>query len=494
VIQTRKAILARVAARRSAQVARARVYAEDLIEFALTDEGTGRPMVNAPHHSEWQEHYRQAKHAVLIAPIEHGKSISVVGKTLHALGTDSSKRIAIVSNTADQAQKMLASVRRQIEENARLREVFPDLKRSTKAGDPWHQGAITVERQTIARDPSVQTFGTYGPIVGSRLDLIILDDVLDFENTRTELQRKKLIEWVDTTVLTRLTRRGQLIVVGTPWHPDDLLHVLEKRPGFVTKRYSAVENPDDPRDRWKPIWTAQWPLDRLLERWNNTEEGVFARKYLCRVRLDATARFKLEWLERAVWLGRGRSFTADAPFAQGNVRRLPCFVGVDLGPGQGDAGALTVIFTIAALDDGRRMVCNIESGHWSGPDIVDRLESHYRRYDAQIMVESNAAQVFLTQFARERIPVQAFFTGSNKWDEEWGVESLAVEFRNMQWVIPSGESGSTPHPEARAFLREALYYDPSHHTGDRLMAAWLARECLRKNMGAKSGRFETLMR
>jgi hypothetical protein len=59
------------------------------------------------------------------------------------------------------------------------------------------------------------------------------------------------------------------------------------------------------------------------------------------------------------------------------------------------------------------------------------------------------------------------------------VESLAVELANAKWIIPSDEDG-TVHPEIDAWINEMLYYNPQGHTGDRLMAAWIAREYSRK--------------
>lgn len=479
---------------RMAQLDEARRDVCSFAELALPEEATGRAIRNAPFHVAWQRHFDVHRHAVLVAPIEHGKTQQVVARLLWTLGRNPELRVGLISNTAGQAQKVLRAVRAHIERNEVLREVFPRLRRSTSSEDPWHGHAITIERSTVSKDPSIQALGAYGQIVGSRLDLIVIDDVLDLENSRVLEQREKLVEWFDTSVLTRLTDGGRIMIIGTPWHADDLLATLGKRPGFAVQTWSAVKNPTAPAQFWQPTWPAQWSQARLQERYENTVESTFRRKYLCQVRLDASSRFRDAWLERMAQLGKGLTFYADAPKAQGGVRSLPCFTGVDLGMGLGDADALTVLFTIALRDDGRRLVVNIESGHWQAPEILDRIESHYRRYGAMIMVESNAAQRFIAQLAAERVPVAAFHTGSNKWDEEWGVESLAVEMRNMQWVLPSGTSGDAVHPEGKAWLDELRYYAPDAHTGDRLMASWLAREALRRFAAPRSSREDTLRR
>lgn len=493
--QARKSSAGRARARKASQLRKARARAEDFIEYAIRDEETGRVLKNAPFHKEWQAHWRAHVRSLLIAPVEHGKTQQVVGKVVHLLGNDHNLRIATISNTAKMGQKLLRPIRTHIERNPQVREVFPTLLPSDLEEDPWHSSMITVQRDTIAKDPSVQAHGVFGDIVGSRLDVIILDDILDFENTRTEEQRNKLLEWLDTTVFTRATKNCIIIVIGTPWQPEDVLHKLEKRPGFVSKRYCAVENPLEDPERWRPIWPSQWPVARLRDRQDNTPETTFVRKYFCLVRTDSTSRFKEAWLEQMVRLGKGLTFCAEAPMAQGGVRRLPCFTGVDLGVGQKKENALTVFYTLALQDNTRRLTVNIESGRWQSPEIIDRLESHYRRFDSVLQVESNGAQTHLIDMARDKsIPIVSHNTGSNKWDEEWGIESLAVEMRNGLWVMPSGATGENVHPEGLAFIRGCLNFNPTEHTPDHVIAAWLAWTALKTYSTSMTQRMDTLSR
>jgi hypothetical protein len=56
-----------------------------------------------------------------------------------------------------------------------------------------------------------------------------------------------------------------------------------------------------------------------------------------------------------------------------------------------------------------------------------------------MVVENNAAQDYIVQFARHStaIPVFPFTTGRNKAHPEFGIEGLAVEMSNTKWLIPS---------------------------------------------------------
>lgn len=463
------------------QLRDARKYAARFAEYAIRHERTGKRIKNAPHHEAWHRHLDLNRFAIIFAPVEHGKTQQIgITRVIHKLGQEPERRIAIVSNTGAQASKLLGSIKAHIENNPRVREVFPHLRRSTRPGDPWHSTQLTVQRNTIAKDPSIQALGVTGPLVGSRVDVLVLDDVLDFENTRTKEQRAKLLEWFETTAATRVTATGEIWIIGTPWMSDDLMHELSKRAGYATVRYSAVQNPSDAPSAWIPLWPEQFTTERLVEVYNNTTPGNFARKYLCQVRMDQHARFQQEWLDRAVAQGKGWKMFDRAPMSAGKA--WPCFTGVDLGVGEGAEHDLSCLFTIA-LEPGtrRRVVVDVQSGRWQAPEIVRRILDTYQRFGSIVVVESNGAQRFLAQFAQAGgLPVRTFYTtAQNKYDEAFGVESLAVEMRNGLWLIPSGQSGAELTEDVREWQRDMLFYSPESHTGDRLMASWFAREAAR---------------
>src|SRR5262249_26290433 len=150
-----------------------------------------------------------------------------------------------------------------------------------------------------------------------------------------------------------------------------------------------------------------------------------------RVRIDATSRFKQAWLDHMCRLGKNRGFLAEAPRAFPRGPRLQCFTGIDLGIGKSDMNAKSSIFTIARTREGRRLIVDIQSGGWPAPELLDRVESIYRRFDSTILVEDNGTQMFIVQMLQGRVPVMSqTTTAHNKFHEEFGVESLAVEMRN----------------------------------------------------------------
>jgi hypothetical protein len=449
------------------------------VQYAFRHEGTDNQIVNAPHHEEWHRFLDGGTRSILFSPVEHGKTQHVIGRVLWRLGKDPQKRFAIISNTFEpHATKILSAIRAHIESNPRVKKVFPGLKPSDADGDSWGQARITVQRKTIAKDPSIQALGLFGPVNGARLDGIVLDDILNFENTRTPEQIKKTVDWLDAEVFTRVADHGFIEWIGTPWNPSDPMHEVAKRLAWRQQWHSAVKNPTAPMSEWEPLWPEQFSRRRLIEVYNGTTPINFARKYLCQVRLDHASRFQQAWIDNAKSLGRQYRLS-DRQLHDGAGRPLPCFTGVDLGIGQEEGHDLSVLFTVAVEPERRRkIVLEIQAGRWTGPEIVSRIQSAIYRYNSQVFVEDNAAQAFLVQWAsQDGLPVRGFTTSAGKkYDEHYGIESIAVEMRNGGWVIPSRDG---LHPEVEEWIKEMLFYTPDAHTGDRLMAAWLARECAR---------------
>jgi len=492
--ERRKLAQKKMVARKRQLILGARKDPAKFVAYCFRHEKTGKIIRNEGFHETWHEFLTGNRWSVLVSPIEHGKTVQIgLGRVLWEMGTDPNVRVLLIGESKRAAKKLLRGIKIQIERNPRVREVFPELRPSEEPGDPWTDEDIIVQRSGLSRDPTVQARGVGSEnILGSRLDIAVLDDVLNMENTSTKTQRDKIEEWFDTTVFTRLQDEydasgtliegGKVYVIGTPWNRDDLLHRLKARKKWGALHFSAVTNPHEHPAMWKPLWPAIWPRQRILDKRDGMTETAFVRKVLCQVMIDQMRRFKDAWLRHMFALGKGRTMLDRAPRGY-NGKRMRCVTGVDIGVGKKRKDAKTVIFTIAIDDRSRRrIVVDIEGGRWDGPEIVSKIAEKNRRYDSVVVVESNAAQKFISQYVRnEGVPTYAHHTSrSNKYDEEFGVESLAVEMRAGLWVAPSGKDGVEIDPELQAWKADMENYDPELHTGDYLMASWFAREGARK--------------
>jgi hypothetical protein len=438
----------------------------------LRDEQTGKRVVLSPVQERWHEELSKHDRLVLWSHVEGGKTSQIsIGRVLWELGKNPSLRVAIVSNTNNQAKKIVTTLGQYIKKSDMLRAVFPHLQPAKDVSLPWTSTALTVERALLAKDPSVQACGVGGNIMGSRIDLLIFDDILDFENTRSIDQMDRLFAWMRSTPLGRLTAKGRVWAITNAWHPKDPMHRLVAEHRYEGQRFPVVD----------PVtgelsWPEHWSYERIARQREDLGPVEAARQLDCVARDDATARFKQEWLDTCIARGQGFSLVEQ-------VEQLPAgfaiFTGVDLAVQKHAAADLTAFFTLLLHPDGTRQVLWLEAGRWTGPEIVERIEEHSKRYGGIVVVENNAAQDYILQFARvaTRATVRSFTTGRNKANPAFGVESMATELAAGKWIIPSRAGRVTG--ELAEWVKELLFYSPLEHTGDRLMAAWFAREAIR---------------
>ncbi len=477
-------VAATLAKKRLAELARTNGAAFNA--YVLKDEHTGDPVRMAPMHREWHKLVDLHPRLNIIAHVESAKTANLsIGRVLFELGRNPNTRCVIVSNTVGQATKIVRSIAGYLEKSDELKEVFPELKQAHTG--PWTNTQLTVKRKGNPKDPSVQATGVHGSIVGARIDLLILDDLLDYENARTPGLRDDLWDWVHSTLFGRLTEHSRVICVGNAYHRDDFLHRLERNSYWHTVRFPVLN------ESGQTSWPGRWSLERISQKREELGPVEFARQMLCKARDDAEARFKREWIDLALQRGNGRqlhhALVAPPPGCS-------IYTGVDLAVQQHASADLTAFTTIMVHPNGDRELINIESAKLAGPQIIERIQQLYHRYQGIFFVENNAAQDFILQFMRERaqsVPVRPFTTGRNKVHPEFGVESLAAEMATGKWIIPNRD-GRTHH-EVEALINEMLYYNPKSHTGDRLMSLWMAREAARQgNIRAETGYIPTMRR
>ena len=322
----------------------------------------------------------------------------------------------------------------------------------------------------------MRAVGVHGDLTGARVDRLIVDDVLDPENCESDAGRKKLSAWYKAVAVGRLTKRARILVVGTAYHPKDLLHELSRLPGWKWFRFPVI-NKDG-----QSLWPDRWPAQRIEHKKAELGPAEFARQLLCKARDDGESRFKQEWIDLALRAGDGLTFL-DQVEPEDLEEGSMLFTGVDLAVQRMKRSDETVFFTFLEDKKGRRRVIDITAGKYTGPEIIAKIIQIHDRYRSIIVVENVGSQQYLVQFATENsnIPIVPFTTGKQKHDPIFGVEGMAIELFNSKWVFPN--IGGRMHPELDKLITEMLFYTPSKHTGDRLMASYFAREKARDVMG-----------
>lgn len=213
-----------------------------------------------------------------------GKSTAcTVTKTIHLLLKNPDLRILIVSKTAGQAEAFLKEIKGHFEDNVRLAEVFGPYY-DARLVKKWDTTEIEVlPRKSRAKEASVTTLGVGSQVVGKHYDIIISDDLVDEENTRTQLQRDKVRTWyyqsLDPTLEPpdpNVEHRGEHHRLGTRYHYDDLYnHLMRNELKGHTQIIPALDA--EGRSPWPEKYSSEW----FLKKKKKSGIIIFNAQYQC---------------------------------------------------------------------------------------------------------------------------------------------------------------------------------------------------------------------
>jgi len=192
----------------------------------------------------------QGAREVQAAPRGHAKStLTTLILPLWCIAARHRRFIGVISDTTEQAEEFLESIKAELEVNERLREDFPS---ACGEGRTWKVGKILTRNGV-----KVACWGKRKRLRGVRFgsrrpDLVICDDLENDENVDSPEQREKDRKWFFKAVMKIGGRYTVYLVIGTILHYDSLLARLIKQPGWTGKKWQAV---------------IEWSSSPLWERW-----------------------------------------------------------------------------------------------------------------------------------------------------------------------------------------------------------------------------------
>ena len=195
-----------------------------------------------------------------LAPRGHGKStIGDVDFCITKVLSNPDIRIMIGSKTQTQASAFLKEIRTHFEQNVNLIRIFGDWKKSRD--NVWNDKEFTVNRRTvIKKEATVSALGASGAVVSKHFDIIIGDDLVGFENARTEAQRRVLKEWFYSSLYPTLEPDGEIHILGTRYSPMDLYEDLIKSKNYKVNVQQAITVKDGQE---YSLWESKFSLEKL---------------------------------------------------------------------------------------------------------------------------------------------------------------------------------------------------------------------------------------
>lgn len=272
----RLANITRMSARLHRMVRDAQDSPLGLLKMIVTDDAGGAPSIKE-FHQQWAFDVLSSKSVLHEASRGTTKSVSHSAFMLWFLGKKPGLRCKILSDNDGNAKRRIRYIRELIVKSDLLGLVFPKLKIDEDQPNNDHQ--LSIVRPTLAADPSIESYGVLSSGVGSRTDLLWLDDVCSFRNVlaqpklRLTVQDKILSEWMPT-----MTRDASIWSTFTPWSIDDFNALMKKdtsRWRYLLVRHGQADNP------CISIFPELWPEERLRQELRTLGKLNYARAYLC---------------------------------------------------------------------------------------------------------------------------------------------------------------------------------------------------------------------
>lgn len=254
------------------------------------------------------ERIARKENGVVLAPRGSTKTTTLnTGFLSHQVALNKDIRIGLFSQKDKKAEAMSNGIRWTISESEAFRDIFGDLRGSSKWTDSeWRRKG---SRWSGSKDMTMVTGGVNNSsAVSKRFDLIFCDDILDAENTYTIDRREKTEDWFWKTMKPAQAAEGaSIIVVGTRWVEGDLYERLIDTNHWPALVIPAITQNDEGED--VSYWPDVWPLERLYKEREDIGWDNFACAYLNDISGNREGIiFRREWFDYFDELPRDRRF------------------------------------------------------------------------------------------------------------------------------------------------------------------------------------------
>ena len=397
------------------------------------------------HHLEWGDLVHHHNKLCIEAARDHGKSYYFsnayaiwqlyrysppkVQQFSKRPSKSNSNRGFLFSFSLQQAVDLIEILKGTIEGNDTLRERL--MPANTKEG-AWASTNI------VCKNGARLTGKGFGSSVrGAHPYWIIVDDGLKDNVIYSQLQRQKSIDYFHSVIMNMLVPGGQIIVVGTPFHANDLYGDLKTKKGWFVIEYPAIF-PDG-----RILWPQRWSFRDLLDKKNTQGNIIFSRENLCRPIVSDSSIFPLSILKRG--LVRMENYTLVSSRDYFPIRFAKVVTGCDFSI-SANVGADYFCFSTFGIDEDNGMwLLNMKLGKGKTYDEqLQILKGINVRFRPDVMVfESNVFQQIFTEGATKYgMPVVPHNTGAEKNDLSKGWMQISVLFERGLMHIPYGDKYS----------------------------------------------------
>jgi predicted phage terminase large subunit-like protein len=229
---------------------------------------------------------------------EHYKStIITFGKTIQDILRDSNITTGIFSHTRPIAKAFLEQIKRELETNDFLKDLFPDVlyQEPSRESPRWSlDSGIIVKRDQNPKECTVEAFGLVdGQPTSKHFSLLVYDDVVTRESVSTTDQINKTTEALALSYNLG-AEGGVKRFIGTRYHYNDTYRVILERETAIPRIYPATHDGLMNHDSI-PVFMSR---ETLLTKYKDMGVFVFSAQMLQNPAADKAMSFKPEWIQK----------------------------------------------------------------------------------------------------------------------------------------------------------------------------------------------------
>lgn len=253
------------------------------------------------------------------------------------------------------------------------------------------------------------TAGVNGPITGKGFHLGVIDDPYkNYEDARSPKIRERVLNWYESTFITRREPNGTVIILLTRWHHEDLAgELIKKHPNkFKVINLPAIAEDNDlmGREKGQALCPERYPIEALLEQKSNMHDFKWNALYQQRPSKDTGSIFNRAWWKRY-----------DPRMLVGERGHRVQFW--DTAQKPGISNDHTVCATWEKRESGLYLL-DVWREKVEAPDLETAYVDMYNKFNPHaVQVEDTSAGSSLIQFSRRKyrhIPVIAYLPKGDK--------------------------------------------------------------------------------
>ena len=405
------------------------------------------------HHLEWGDLVHRHNKLGIEAARDHGKSYyfsnaypawqlyrySRPKKSVYSKrpSKSNSNRGYLFSFSLQQSVDLMEILKNTIESNDILKE---RLVPNNKTSGGWASTNI------LCKNGARLTCKGFGSSVrGAHPYWIVVDDGLKDNVIYSQLQRQKSIDYFHSVIMNMLVPGGQIIVVGTPFHANDLYGDLKSKSKTATgsdKGWFMIEYPAIFPDG-RILWPQRWSFSDLMEKRTTQGNIIFSRENLCRPITNESSIFPLKVLERTL-VGM-ENYTLVNNVDDFPMKFSKVVVGCDFSI-SANVGADYTVFTVWGVTEDREMYLlhmyrDKGKTFHEQMQILKGINIRFRPH-CMVLEQNTFQQIFVQESDKQGMPVIGHTTGIDKYDLKTGWPGIAILMERGKMHIPVGDKYS----------------------------------------------------